>query len=288
MIYIAFFYILCYNEIRTFIKRAIGRTMFMKIFSKDDYINNNIISSSVKTVNDDIYAHGHNFFELEFIVDGTGIYEIDGVEYEIKKNTLFLMTPANVHSLKNTSATLINVMFSHEHNEEILSSVLDLSDSPHFTFDTTDGILLNSLLHELVKANEENNTSYAMLLINCVMSKLYYSKKSSETSTPSYISQAVIYMFENFQTDIDICDIADHLGLSAAYFSDLFKKQTCTSPKDYLDDIRFSYAEKLLTLTKLSVKEVHFKSGFRDYTNFVRRFKQRYSMTPTEYRKLYT
>lgn len=246
----------------------------MKIFSRDDYISNDMISSSIKTVTDDIYSHGHNFFELEFIVDGTGIYEIDGMEYEIQKNTLFLMTPANVHSLKNAKATLINVMFSHENNKEILSSILELANSPHFTFDTTDGILLNSLLHELVKANESNNTSYAMLLINCVMSKLYYSKSSAALPSQSYVGRAVIYMLENFQSDIDICDIASRLGLSAAYFSDLFKKQMGTAPKDYLDDIRFSYAKKLLTLTELSVKEAHFKSGFRDYPNFYRRFKQ--------------
>ena len=36
----------------------------------------------------------------------------------------------------------------------------------------------------------------------------------------------------------------------------------------------------------LSVKEIQFDSGFYDYANFVRRFKQRYNITPTDYRKL--
>ena len=97
--------------------------------------------------------HSHNFFELEFIVDGTGIYEVDGTEYEIKKNTLFLMTPVNVHALKNTRATFINVMFSHEHNKEKNDIAFFSTNSPCFTFDEDDGILLYSLLREVVNAN---------------------------------------------------------------------------------------------------------------------------------------
>jgi transcriptional regulator GlxA family with amidase domain len=52
-----------------------------------------------------------------------------------------------------------------------------------------------------------------------------------------------------------------------------------------LDDLRFSYAQKLLTLTALSIKEVQYRSGFLDYANFARRFKEKQGLSPTEYRK---
>ena len=255
----------------------------MKIFTKDDYINNSIISSSLKNVTGNIPAHGHNFFELEFIVDGTGIYEIDGIEYEIKKNTLFFMTPANLHALRNANATLINVMFSHEQGKEKNDIAIFMANSPCFTFEANDGVFLCSILKELVKVND-TDTSYALLLINCIMNKLYYSFKSPKSHLPNYTQQAVIYMLENFQNDISLNDVSKHIGLSDAYFSTVFRKQTTINFKDYLDDIRFSYAKKLLSLTSLSIKEIIFKSGFRDYANFTRRFKQKYNVTPTDYR----
>lgn len=256
----------------------------MKIFKKDDYIKNNIISSSLKKITGDTAAHGHNFFELEFIVDGTGTYEIDGIKYEIKKNSLFLMTPANVHAIQNADATLINIMFLYEYHQEKLDIPVFLNNSPHFMFNNSDGVFLSSLLFELVDVNE-NNPAYAMMLVNCILKKLSICFNPPQNISTSYVQKSVLYMLENFQKGVTLRDTAKHLGLSSAYFSDLFQKQTGINFKDYLDDIRFSYAKKLLTLTKLSIKEIQFNSGFSDYANFARRFKQKYNMTPTDYRK---
>ena len=176
-------------------------------------------------------------------------------------------------------------MFSHEYNKEKNDIAFFSTNSPCFTFDEDDGILLYSLLREVVNANNYD-MSYAMLLLNCALRKLYHNNSSVSSAPTSYSQQAMLYMLENFQNGITLNDVANHLGLSGAYFSDLFAKQTGTKFKEYLDDIRFSYAKKLLTLTELSIKEIQFKSGFRDYTNFVRRFKEKYYMTPTEYRNI--
>lgn len=256
----------------------------MRIFNKDDYINNQIISSSQKKFCGSMAPHGHDFFELEFIVDGHGTYIIDGKEYEIKKNTLFFMSPAHIHSLKNVEATLINVMFSHEYSKETLYITVPMIDSPYFLFRSDDGILIHALLNELVKVNE-SDTSYAMLLIHCIMSKLYHHQQPMGNQPALYVRKSIIYMLENFQKGITLKEIGNYLGLSSAYFSNLFRSQTGINFKSYLDNIRFSYAKKLLALTPLSVQEVYCRSGFSDYTNFVRRFKQKYQMTPTEYRK---
>ena len=255
----------------------------MKIFNKADHISNNIISASTKTISGNTDTHGHNFFEMEFIIDGTGIYKIDEIEYKIQKNTLFLMSPANVHEIIDANATLINVMFSYEHNDEMLDIPIMLASSPCFILDDSDGDFVKSLLLELVKSYE-TDLSYTLLLINCVLNKLYRSYKSTVTNSPSYIKQAILFLLENFQSNVTLADTAKHLGLSSAYFSDFFHKELGISFKEYLDDIRFTYATKLLSLTPLSVKEILFKSGFCDYANFTRRFKRKYGLSPTDYR----
>ena len=256
----------------------------MKIFDKNDFINNQMISASMKDIQGDMGAHGHNFYEIEFIVDGSGIYEIDGVEYEIKKNTLFLMTPASVHAIRNSNATLINVMFSYEYGKESLDFQVLLTGSPCFYFDSVDGAFLYSLLFELSRISEDQ-PSYALLLTNCVLNKLRLNSTTPASASSSYIQRAILYMLENFRTGVTLAATAKHLGLSSAYFSDFFRSRMNLNFKDYLDDIRFSYAKKLLSLTDMSIKEVQFQSGFYDYANFARRFKQKYGITPSEYRK---
>jgi AraC-like DNA-binding protein len=45
-------------------------------------------------------------------------------------------------------------------------------------------------------------------------------------------------------------------------------------------------AEYLLLTSFLSVKEVTFNSGMTDVSHFVRDFKKRHRMTPTEFRRI--
>ena len=84
----------------------------MEIYKKSKYIGNSFISAVQKRINGNFAEHGHDFFEIEFVIDGTGTYIVDGISYPIGKNMLFFMSPANIHAIKNCDAEIINVMFS--------------------------------------------------------------------------------------------------------------------------------------------------------------------------------
>ena len=58
-------------------------------------------------------------------------------------------------------------------------------------------------------------------------------------------------------------------------------------PKEYLNNLRFEYAKKLLTESELTVQEVCDSCGFDDYPNFIRRFKNRFNMSPMQYKKAF-
>ena len=90
---------------------------------------------------------------------------------------------------------------------------------------------------------------------------------------------------ENFKNGISLEDAAENVGLSKAYLSDYFVKQTGINFKEYLDNLRFTYARTLLEFTDNSVNDVYQESGFKDYANFTRRFKKKFGFTPSEYRK---
>ncbi len=252
----------------------------MKILKKEEWIGNNIISASKKRFVGSVDYHGHDFFELEFIIDGKGSYEIDGIEYKIQKNSVFLMNPSSVHRVKNADALLINVMFAHEYKDGTLDVYDLLKEPPAFSFDDDVSGFIYELLSELVYINDDPD--YAMLLLRCVLHKLGKQFPDKKETNTSYVRQAVLFVQENFYKGVTLEETARHLRISPAYLSDLFHKQMSVTFKAYLDEIKFSYSKKLLMYTSLSVKEVCFRSGFSDYANFTRRFKLRYGMTPSE------
>lgn len=260
----------------------------MRIFKNKDYIKNDIISASQKIVTKDCKHHGHEFFEIEYIIDGTGVYEIDGREYRIAPNTLFFTTPTNIHAIRSPNATIINVMFTYDLENDIVDvGTLILNQPPCFRLDDETNDFLRVIFSEIVRVNE-NEAEYAITLLKCVLYRMVgcNGKDNVMTQTSSYVRKAILFIHENFASDIGLEMIAKYVGLTPSYFSDLFHRELGVTFKSYLDEIRFSYVRKLLKYTDLSVKEIHFQSGFFDYTNFERRFRKRYGTTPTAYREL--
>lgn len=257
----------------------------LRILTKKETIPNEFISASRKTFRKSVDAHGHDFFEIELIIRGSGTYVIDGKTYPIQPRTLFLLNPAQIHSV-DADMELFNVMFQCEYDGDFFAFPLTGNGtSPMFCLDEEEYQLMYSLLTELVKVHKED-CRFGMLLLRCVLRKLIncIPTHAAENHSP-YIQQTILYMLENFRSGITLESAAAHLGLSKAYLSDCFSKQLGVNFKTYLDNIRFSYAQNLLAFTEIPIGEIHERAGFYDYANFARRFKQKYGCSPGEYRK---
>ncbi len=99
------------------------------------------------------------------------------------------------------------------------------------------------------------------------------------------IQQAITYIQENYAQPFSIDNIADHAGLSASRFANLFKEQKGISPLAYRDEIRMTKACDLLFNTKLPMIKIAEQIGYNDPQYFSRSFKQRMKISPREYRK---
>jgi AraC-like DNA-binding protein len=88
----------------------------------------------------------------------------------------------------------------------------------------------------------------------------------------------------NFQKCWTIDELAETINLSKSRFKELFKQKTQLSPIQFVRHLRFEKAKELLKTTHLTVKETGFAVGINDQSGFVRDFKKKYGLTPTEYR----
>lgn len=94
-----------------------------------------------------------------------------------------------------------------------------------------------------------------------------------------------LFIETNYTKDISLQDIAAAMGYSDAYFCKLFKQCFDKNFITYLNDFRTQKAIELLGDVTVSIKDVSYKTGYRDANYFARIFKRNTGLTPSEYRE---
>ena len=99
------------------------------------------------------------------------------------------------------------------------------------------------------------------------------------------ISEAVKYIYYNYNKDISLDDIAKKFNLSKSYFSRKFKAVTGFGYKEYITSVRLKKACDLLLDTDNSITEIAEKCGFNDSNYFGDAFRKVKGVSPNKYRK---
>lgn len=264
--------------------------MYIDRYTKETEFSASDISCVVKKVKGYNGIHSHEFYEMEFVLEGEGVYTVDGIEYEIHSGALLFMSPAGFHSVDFTSeTTLVNIMFEADMcNSRLLYALF--SDKSHIWEYLTgeDFVFVEKLCTELAKTLESDSTStiFVRALMDCIASKvLELSGGKQSYNVADSIQKAVAFIHAKFTEKLSLEDVAAVSGYSPSYFSERFRSYIGTNFKTYLCGLRFSYAEKLLKYTDMSVTEICFECGFNNYSHFMTAFKERYKQTPIDYRK---
>jgi AraC-like DNA-binding protein/ligand-binding sensor protein len=100
----------------------------------------------------------------------------------------------------------------------------------------------------------------------------------------SALRKAERYIWENYTRKISLQEIADASGLSAPYFSTIFKDEMGENLSSYLNRLRVEKASRMLLETDLSLSEIAGSCGFEDQSWFSKIFKSYTGMSPGKYR----
>ena len=248
------------------------------------WIKNNSIDVSIKNISGIVDIHWHEFYEIEILLSGSGVYTIDGIDYKIEKGTLFFMSPSSFHNIKFSENTkLINLMFTPDICDlDFLCGLFD--SSPHISLNLSETDL--NYIHTLAKDMLTiHSAKYLKTTLNCILGKIQslYSKNSASV-TNEKMQYAILYIQNHFKENLRLDDLAREINYTPNYFSNKFKKYVGVTFKNYISDLRFSMAKNMLEKTDLSVTEICYYCGFSDFTNFMVSFKKRYDVTPKKYR----
>lgn len=93
------------------------------------------------------------------------------------------------------------------------------------------------------------------------------------------------YTVENFATKISLDKISNVANISTNSFCRYFKTISKKTYSQYLTEIRVQNACKLLVDNKFTISDVCYASGFNNFSNFNRFFKQITGTSPLQYKK---
>jgi AraC family transcriptional regulator, exoenzyme S synthesis regulatory protein ExsA len=91
-------------------------------------------------------------------------------------------------------------------------------------------------------------------------------------------------MMKNFQHDLQLEDFARLCGRSLSAFKRDFNHYYNEPPGKWLKNKRLEYATTLLLSSDLNVNEIGYESGFRNSSHFNKAFKERYKVSPNQFR----
>lgn len=98
------------------------------------------------------------------------------------------------------------------------------------------------------------------------------------------IRNARDYIREHAAEHVDMARLATDLGISMRAMQENFRRYFKVSPRDYLMECRLELARDLLSLTDnvSSVTDIAIATGFSDLSHFARKYRERYSVLPSE------
>lgn len=247
--------------------------------------------------------HFHDFeLEIQFIKEGTGYYFIKNKKYKIEKGKVFIIHKKDLHyfisSKERSKIEKITLMIKKDilcENAKIFNPLFKCETLHQVYLKERDFLISELLLEEIwenIKKVKKLKDFKVLLKLN--LSKFFHILKTNFENSKFYkketmdprILKAIEFINKNYNKKISEDEVSREIGLSKYYFAHLFKKITGVSFKKYLIEKRLFESEKLLKLTNLKLQWISLRCGFPSLSLFLREFKKKFKITPTQLRKL--
>ena len=252
-------------------------------------------------------GHKHMFFELVYIISGTGTQCINQNQFKYHAGHMFLITPEDCHSFTIETTTEffflrfndIYIKSKAFHSEDVERLEYILNNANH-----QPGCILKNLSDKtLVKPITEaiireyvNRDLYNKELIQQLVNTLIVlvarniakylpeivDEKTEEKALDiiNYI-QKNIYSPELLRTEV----MSTVFGISDKYLGKYFKKHTNETIPQYIGNHRMKLIEARLKFSDKRITEIAEEFGFTDESHFTKFFRKNNGMNPSEYRR---
>lgn len=243
--------------------------------------------------------HGHkDYWEFTIVTDGTIANHVNGTVEIYEKNTLFYSTTRDVHLLRKKSPQVryINLIV-RENTLQTLANGISPGFFDRMLTSNLKSIILpaymiaeiENTIHRINLLDNSEYNKYNDLICSAILSVLQrlFERfvEGDHTTRASWQNKLAELMKTKDFLTYNVDDLCQKLDYSRMQLSRLFKKSYGTSPHRYLIDYKLQYAANLLRSTDLKVIEIASIVGYAKLSQFNVNFKQKYGVTPGNYRR---
>ncbi|OPJ62690.1 AraC family transcriptional regulator [Clostridium oryzae] len=247
-------------------------------------------------------AHWHNDFELAYVKEGSIMAGVNNEKYFLESGDMLILSSGDIHYYDSTNrcSKIMLLVFSME----FIGLPAKWPPKGHFKSplikkDVIRKCNLSKIENILMKINAEKNANinpYSEFFIKAYLNEICgillrnLNTDSSSKNENNYsknleiLQQVLIYIEENFSSDISLRDIAAHCNIDPYNLSKTFNNVTGTNLKTYLNTLRVLKAENMILNTDKSLTDIALESGFNSIRSFNRAFKSIKSITPSSLR----
>lgn len=221
---------------------------------------------------------------IVYIESGSGKVIVNDKEFTYQKDSFFAASFTDYFILlPETDTGMYKFEFPFSILKTDVEKVIAIDLFPDEVNVSNDDVQLVHRFCEILLSEIDEQDSDAVLsfvnsiieaVIVCVLSNMQ-SRKIDER-----MKDALIYMYENFRSNIVKEDVADAAGISKQIFGPCFYENIGIHFKEYLKNIRLNYSMKLVKCTNMNFTDICFESGFNSSQYFSKVFKMRFGVSP--------
>ena len=256
-------------------------------------------------------AHRHRFYEIALVRGGSADhYTREGI-YKIQRGDVILATPTGVHGYERNGNFLYTDIYLQPEwffddlrllwSEEGLVRFL-LADAL-FRRPQASGVFqfrcnekeIHSWERELRDMEQEAQKKKPSLafyngcflkILSILNDAFLRSEKLSRFPYRSDVWAAASYIEEwvNQGNEFNLTLLAHKVGISAPYFSKLFRENTGWSPYDYYQNRRIQHSIAMMMDANFTITDIAHRLNFADGAHYSRTFKKFLGISPQKYR----
>ncbi len=244
--------------------------------------------------------HRHDGYEVYLFLSGNVLFYQNYNCYKLTPGDLLILPPTCMHRIISIDESVYERITLN-----IKHSVIDRLSTEHtnlfscFESEGTAPIHLDqpqiskfmALADQLISSMNNNdygcdvlaNASLSQLLL--LINKCHLSGNEPKTSImPELVKNVMLYISDNLSGDLSLTKISEQFYHNGTYISRMFKKHTGLTLKEYIIDQRLDVARRVLK-DGGNVQEACYRSGFSDYSNFIRSYTAAFGISPGKYRQ---
>lgn len=266
-----------------------------------------VIHNLTSLVNEDLYIpkipHRHSFYQILYIRKGEGIHYVDFEELEIKDNTIFFLSPGQVHDLRfsarNPEGIMIN--FRGEFFNDFLSQKDFINSLPIFSkniksdFREVDHCKtrLEGIFSKIFKMEKSDSKYKKYLILTFILEILLMI--SAQTQDKDILGEPYSqnYLLAKFEKLLEKHFMeahypkfyAGHLAVTPNYLNTVCKKITGKTTGELIRNRIMLEAKRFLVNSEYTISQIAYELYFEDNSYFTKFFKANSGTTPLEFRK---